>query len=483
MSEIIELSALLKKLSAARVLCIGDIMLDRYIYGGAERLSPEAPIPVLKKTREKEVLGGVGNVVANLAALGAGVTLVSVIGDDEAGRSITALLKAVGCRIQGLVTDKARPTTIKTRFVAGQQQLLRVDHEDASALSAPVAQNVRAAITTAIDQCDVVVISDYAKGVLSRDMVRMAIDLAKASGKRVIVDPKLKDFSFYRGADLITPNRKELEDATGQKSASDDEIRAAALKIITQCDIGAVLATRSQDGMSVVTSDDAPVHIRATAREVFDVSGAGDTVVAAIAAALACGAPLDLAARLATVASGIVVGKQGTATVTPDEIESCLSTQDQDGAATLAQVQEQVGRWRARGLKIGFTNGCFDLLHPGHVSLLKQARGQCDRLIVALNTDNSVRRLKGPARPVQNENARATVLNALGTVDLVVLFDDETPIELIRAISPDVLVKGSDYTIDKVVGAEHVQSYGGRVFLATLENGFSTTATVRKISG
>ncbi len=482
MSEIIDLSKTLKNLSNARVLCIGDIMLDRYIYGGAERLSPEAPIPVLKKTREKEVLGGVGNVVANIAALGAGVCVVTVVGDDEAGQGITRLLETAGCATTGLITDKTRPTTIKTRFIAGQQQLLRVDHEETKAVSKTVADQIKNAIAHELKNCDVVAMSDYAKGVLSQETVRDIINLAKSAGKRVIVDPKIRDFSYYHGADLITPNRKELEEATGQKAGTDDEVRAAALKVIHDCGIGAVLATRSQDGMSVITASDAPVHIRAAAREVFDVSGAGDTVVATIAAAMASGASLTLAAQLATVAAGIVVGKQGTATVTPDEIESLLSSRS-DSAVTLAQVQEQANRWRARGLKIGFTNGCFDLLHPGHISLLKQAREQCDRLIVGLNTDRSVSRLKGPTRPVQKENARATVLNALGTVDLVVLFDEETPINLIKGISPDVLIKGADYTVDKVVGADHVLSYGGRVFLAKLEDGFSTTATVKKISG
>ena len=478
---------ILKNFSKARVLCIGDVMLDRYIYGSAERISPEAPIPVLKKNREKEVLGGVGNVAANVQALGATAFLATVTGNDEAGRMIAEKISGAGGKKDGIVSDDKRPTTVKIRFVAGQQQLLRVDHEETRAIEKSVSDRLRDAIKRFMPHCDVVIMSDYAKGVLSRDMVSECIRLAKEAQKPVIVDPKVKDFSFYRGASLITPNRKELEDATGLKAATDEDVATAARKIIADCGIDAVIATRSQDGLSVVTRDRQPVHIRAAAREVFDVSGAGDTVVATLAAAMAAHASLEAAAELANIAAGIVVGKFGTATVTPAEIEADIANREgrhsDGGAVTLAQALAHVDNWRAKGLKIGFTNGCFDLLHPGHISLLRQAREQCDRLIVGLNTDNSVRRLKGPSRPVQNENARATVLKALESVDLVVLFDEDTPIDLIKALAPDLLVKGSDYTVDKVVGADFVQARGGRVFLAKIEDGFSTTATVRKISG
>lgn len=482
-SEYIDFFDVLNALPKARVLCIGDIMLDRYVYGAAERLSPEAPIPVLRKSREKEVPGGVGNVVANLADLGAKVSVLSVIGDDEAGRSLCRLVQARTGSSAGLVVDPARPTTVKTRFVAGQQQLLRVDDEETRAVSGDTARDIGQRLAAAVDECDVVVLSDYAKGVLSRETVAHAIALAASAGKPVIVDPKIRDFSFYRGASVITPNRKELEEAAGLRAATDDEVRAAALKLIDACGVRAVLATRSQDGMSVITATDDPVHIRAEAREVFDVSGAGDTVVAVLAAAMAVGASLADAAQLANAAAGIVVGKPGTATVTVDEIRAALTRQPSGGAMALPRALELAEKWRAKGLKVGFTNGCFDLLHPGHVSLLRQARAQCDRLVVGLNSDASVRRLKGASRPVHDEIARATVLSALDMVDAVVVFDEDTPIDLIRALRPDVLVKGADYTLDRVVGADVVMSYGGRVYLAALEDGFSTTATVRKISG
>lgn len=482
-SEYINFSNILALLPKARVLCIGDIMLDRYVYGSAERLSPEAPIPVLRKTREKEVPGGLGNVVANLAALGAGVSVLSIVGDDEAGRSLSRLIDERTGKAGGLIVDPSRPTTVKTRFVAGQQQLLRVDDEDAKAVSGLTAQEMGRRLADAVDGCDVVVLSDYAKGVLTREIVARVMELAAQAGKPVVVDPKVRDFSFYRGASVITPNRKELEEAAGFRAGTDDEVRAAALKLIDACGVRAVLATRSQDGMSVITAKDDPVHIRAQAREVFDVSGAGDTVVAVLSAALAVGAPLAAAAQLANAAAGIVVGKSGTATVTADEIHAALTRPSAGGATSLPGVMELAERWRSQGFRVGFTNGCFDLLHPGHVSLLRQAREQCDRLVVGLNSDASVRRLKGASRPVHDQDARATVLSALDMVDAVILFDEDTPIDLIRALRPDVLVKGADYTVDRVVGADVVMSYGGRVHLAALEDGFSTTATVRKLSG
>ncbi len=465
-------------------------MLDRFVYGAVDRISPEAPIPVLLVDREKHMLGGAGNVVANITALGACATLVAMVGKDSAGEDVARQLAAQGVTA-ALETVSDRSTTVKSRFVSGMQQILRVDREKSSVISKETEDKILSRVEKEMAACGAVILSDYGKGLLTARVVAEIISLARKQGKPVIVDPKGRDFSKYKGASFVTPNRKELETATDMIAATDDDVRAAAMKVIVSCGIGGVLATRSRDGMSLITADDAPMHIPSDVREVYDVSGAGDTVIATFAATLAAGSVPRHAAVLSNIAAGIVVGKAGTATARPEEIEAAIArglktekkTDFKAGKqTTLAGAAEQAERWRARGFKVGFTNGCFDLLHPGHLSSLRQAKAACDYLIVGLNADASIRRLKGPTRPVQDQIARAAILSALEMVDLVVVFEEDTPIELIKGIKPDVLVKGGQYKLEEVVGYDVVTSYGGKVVRAEMEEGFSTTNTIAKMA-
>ncbi len=480
-----DLAGIVARMSGSAVAVVGDAMLDRFVYGDVTRISPEAPIPVFREGREVRMPGGAGNVARNLAALGAQARLAAVVGDDEDGKALAQLLAREPGLVADIVAVAGRVTTRKTRFVAGAQQLLRADREDVSALPADAADALLAAFSRALKGAGAAVLSDYAKGSLVSGMAAKLIALARKAGVPVVVDPKVADFSVYAGADVVTPNRQELAAASGLPVASDGEVVAAARKVMKTSAIGAVLCTRSAQGMSLVTAADA-VHIAAEAREVFDVSGAGDTVVATIAAALAAGAKLVDAVAIANAAAGIVVGKLGTAVAHPGEILSALQRRAVMPAAgklvTAEEARRRADAWRADGLKVGFTNGCFDLLHPGHVHLLAGARAACDRLIVGLNDDASVRGLKGDGRPVQAAEARALVLGALETVDLVVLFGEATPRRLIETIAPDVLFKGADYRREDVVGGDFVEARGGRVVLIDLAPGFSTTLTIARMS-
>jgi len=475
------------RLAQARVLCIGDLMLDRFVYGQVDRVSPEAPIPVVTVDREVAVLGGAGNVVRNLVALGVETCFISVIGDDPAGREVTQLVGAEAHLEPHLLIEPRRRTTIKTRFIAASQQLLRADRETVSPVSAPIRDQLLRRAEEALRDHAVLILSDYGKGVLDAGTVAALIEAARANGVKIVIDPKGRDYARYQGASLLTPNRRELMDATGLPTGTSDEVFAAGHSLMTRCAIDALLVTRSQDGMTLVERGGRVTHMAAEAREVFDVSGAGDTVIATLAAALGGGVALADACRLANVAAGIVVGKVGTAITHAAEIVSALQTQDlaqgETKVMSLPEALDQIASWRAGGLKIGFTNGCFDLLHPGHISLLVQARAQCDRLVVGINTDASVKRLKGPERPIQAETARAVVLASLTPVDAVVMFGEDTPLALIEAIRPDVLVKGADYRLDEVVGADIVRRHGGRVYLAKLLPGHSTTGTIARIDG
>lgn len=486
MTDISALVERVERLKGVPVLCIGDAMLDRFIYGSVDRISPEAPIPVLRVERETVMLGGAGNVVRNLVALGIHTGFIAVVGDDDPGNEIGRLLGELDGIDPCLVVEPGRQTTIKTRFFASSQQLLRADRETGVELKALSRDQLLNHADSLIAKAGAVILSDYGKGVLTPPVVGDLIARARAAGKPVIVDPKGTDYGRYRGATLLTPNRKELHEATAMAVDSDDAVVAAARHLIDTCGVEAVLVTRSQDGMSLVTAAGAVHHLPAEAREVFDVSGAGDTVIATLAAAIASGAdPLD-AARIANVAAGIVVGKVGTAVAYGHEViaglhhDEILSAETKVRGATAAE--DMVGRWHRKGYKVGFTNGCFDLLHPGHVSLLSQAKAACDRLVVGLNSDASVKRLKGPTRPVQTEASRATVLASLASVDMVVIFGEDTPLDLIRQLKPDVLVKGADYTVDTVVGAADVTGWGGQVVLAKLVDGQSTTNTIKKMS-
>lgn len=476
-----------KKMSGSRVLCIGDVMMDRFVYGSIDRISPEAPIPVLRVEREKHMLGGAGNVVANLAALGAKAVLIAVTGQDSAGQDIQKQLEEMGVTAK-LEPSADRMTTVKSRFVCGNQQMLRVDREKNSAIPADVEAKIIRHIEDSVPQVSVVILSDYNKGLLTDKIIRSAIDCANRHGKPIIVDPKGHDFTRYHGSTILTPNRKELETVTKMTADSDEAVCLAAMKLIETCHVKAVLATRSKEGMSLVSGVDNPLHIPAQVREVFDVSGAGDTVIASFAAAMAGGVAMQNAALIANIAAGIVVGKSGTATARPEEIctmiEQGLLTEKRltSKLVNKAAAAEEAERQRARGKIVGFTNGCFDLLHLGHIASLRQAKENCDFLIVAINSDASVKRLKGESRPIQDEEARAGILSALEIVDRVVIFEEDSPYEFIKAIKPDVLVKGGQYKLEEVVGYDILQSYGGKIIRAEMEEGLSTTNTIAKMA-
>ena len=485
MSDLTGLTGHVEHLARARVLCIGDLMLDRFIYGEVLRISPEAPIPVMRVERELAMLGGAGNVARNLISLGASCTFLSLLGRDTVGRELAAMVGAEP-RIEAyLLTDPERVSTIKSRYLAAGQQLLRTDHETAEPVSPAIAEDLQRAAVDAIEGHQAVVLSDYGKGVLSTTLIEAVIARARELGVPVVVDPKGDDFGRYRGASVVSPNRSELAAAARQAAGDDDEVVAAARALISDCGIDAVLATRGSRGMSLVGAEEV-VHLPARSQDVFDVSGAGDTVVASFAAAVGCGLPAAEAASLANVAAGIVVGKVGTAVVTAGDLEAALRHGDvldsESKVLAADRADERLARWRRQGQRIGFTNGCFDLLHPGHVSLMRQARAACDRLVVGLNSDASVARLKGPDRPVQGEAARALVLASLEDVDLVVVFAEDTPLALIERFRPEVLVKGADYALDDVVGGDLVRGWGGRVVLANLEPGHSTSGTIERLA-
>tara|TARA_B100000686_G_C16722487_1_gene935802 strand:+ start:302 stop:1693 length:1392 start_codon:yes stop_codon:yes gene_type:complete len=460
-------------------------MLDRFVTGEVDRISPEAPVPVLRIVDEQEMVGGVGNVCRNLIGLGGTVDLVALTGDDKAGTLLQEMVGALEGATVNLIVESTRRTAIKTRFLAGNQQIMRADSEMVGQICSIIGGKLEAAATDELESYSALVLSDYGKGVFDSGRAQKLINAAQKASVSVIVDPVGNDYTKYSSADLVTPNRKELAEATGLEVNNIKNVEAAATTLMRQHNFGSVLVTLSQDGMLLVT-DDESLHVSTHAREVFDVSGAGDTVVAVLAGALAGGAVLADAVRLANLAAGVVVGKIGTGTVYTTEIVAALHHQEISRAEakiiSMKEVRDRVEVWHRQGLKIGFTNGCFDLLHPGHVSLLAQARDVVDKLIVGLNSDESIARLKGKDRPVQNETSRAAVLASLASVDVVVLFSDDTPLDLIKYFQPDVLIKGSDYTKGEVVGAAEVEGWGGEIFLATLVEGHSTTATIRRLA-
>ena len=485
-----DLSALQHLLGLApgrRVACVGDLMIDRFVYGDVSRVSPEAPVPVLARTRELVMLGAAGNVARNVAALGGEVSLVGLVGGDPEGLEA---LRLVGeeAGVEGyLVTDPDRPTTLKTRFVSGGQQLLRVDLEASRAVSGDVEQRLVRTIRDAAKGAGAILLSDYGKGVVTDAVIAVCREAASAGGGVVVVDSKARSFARYGAVDLIKPNAAELANATDLPTETDAQIELALVSALKLWEAKAILVTRASKGISLAVRGQAIRHFPTAPREVFDASGAGDTTLAALGLALAAKAPLDDAIAFAQLASGVAVGKVGTATVSPDElVEAALSAHMAPAEAKVATAQrmaDEVARWRARGLRVGFTNGCFDILHKGHVAYLSQARGWCDRLIVGLNSDASVRTLKGEGRPVNDLESRALVLAGLGSVDLVVPFEEATPVRLIEAARPDVLVKGADYSESEVVGHDLVKTWGGEVRLAAIVEGYSTTAAIARMSG
>jgi len=484
--DLASLQSLLTAVSGVRVVCVGDVMIDRFVYGEVHRTSPEAPVPVLARGRETTMLGGAGNVARNVAALGGLAALTGVIGDDAAANEALGLVGDEAGMEGHLVAERGRPTTVKTRYVAAGQQLLRVDSEDSRPASREVEARLVTAIRHASGEAGAILLSDYGKGAVSPAVIEACLAAAKATGAVLIVDSKARSFARYGAADIVKPNAAELAAATKLPTTTDPEVEAALARALDLSRARAVLVTRAAKGMSLAVRGQPVRHFPGRPREVFDVSGAGDTALAALGLALAAKADPAAAVEFALLASGVAVGKAGTAVVSPQELVEAEITAHMAPAeaklATPGQVAAKAQAWREAGLKVGFTNGCFDILHKGHVAYLAQARAWCDRLIVGVNSDRSVRALKGEGRPVNDLESRALVLAGLAHVDLVAPFDEETPIELIKAARPDVLVKGADYTVEGVVGHELVQGWGGEVKLAPIVEGYSTSAAIARIT-
>jgi D-beta-D-heptose 7-phosphate kinase/D-beta-D-heptose 1-phosphate adenosyltransferase len=472
-----------ERLADANVLVVGDVLLDRFIQGRVTRVSREAPVPVLKYGASRSFPGAAGNVAANLLAYGGRATLVAMTGADPASDELNSLCRAFPRLDVAFVVDSSRPTTVKTRYLSGWHQLLCIDAEDTRPASPAVRDQLVRAATAAMTTAGVVVLSDYARGALDPASIAALIGAARKAGKPVIVDPRRSAASAFAGATLVTPNIEEMLEFTGIRADSDEAAVAACRKVLAGVAIDAVLLTRGPDGMTLLAREGAPLHVHAETHRVFDVTGAGDTVVATLAAALAVGVPLPDAVRLANIAAGIVVAKPGTATVQPQELRRALGAGLGDGIAGADDAAGHVAGWRGNGLKVGFTNGVFDLLHRGHLHSLEQAARRVDRLVVGVNSDASTRRLKGPERPVQDQATRAAVLAALRFVDMVVVFDEDTPEPLIRRLGPDMLFKGADYAGKDIPGGAFVEATGGTVALLPLLEGYSTTGTVKKVRG
>lgn len=462
--------------SKTHVVVAGDVMLDRYLFGSTGRISPEAPVPIVHVQETDDRPGGAANVAVNLASLGVTTRLVGVVGNDDAGESLQSILKSRGIHCD-FHSVEDRPTITKTRVQSRGQQLIRLDQENSAAMPGDAVVHV---LKKSIKDAGAVVLSDYGKGVLT-DVATM-IAVCRESGVPVLVDPKGEDFEKYRGASLITPNQSEFEAVVGVCD-TEEELVSRARAMLDDLNIDALLITRSEKGMLLLESDMEPVFLRAQAREVFDVTGAGDTVIATLAGAIASGQDLASAAALANIAAGLVVRKIGVATVTPGEISISLHQRGQGGRGLvgLKELKLMVAESRGRGERIIMTNGCFDVLHAGHVSYLEEAKGLGDRLIVAVNDDASVRRLKGESRPVNKLEDRLLVLAGLAAVDWVVPFSDDTPASLIAELLPDVLVKGGDYNPDDIAGARDVLQNGGEVRVLAFRDGHSSSRIIDKL--
>jgi len=474
-----------------RILVVGDLVLDRYVWGEAERISPEGPIPILRVTSEEERPGGAGNVVSALAHLGARVSLCGVIGDDRPGAALANQLAALCDDQAGMLKEAGRPTTVKTRYIGyvqsarrGIQHMLRVDREITTPLTRETEEEVLEYLTAAISRQEAVVLSDYDKGMLTERILRRTIELARERGVPVVSDPKIgRSYSVYSGSTVLTPNRYETQLATGIAPHDADSVRRAAQALIAMADSQYVVITLDRDGMFLAGVDEPGMHIQMQPREVFDVTGAGDMVVSVITLMLACGATIREAATLANVAAGVEVAKVGAAPVSRTEILADLLGGDGIGGKlkTIEEAARMAQEARRTNRKVVWTNGCFDILHVGHYEYLKFSRRQGDLLIVGLNSDDSVRRIKGPHRPITGEAERARILAALDVVDAVVIFDEDTPEQMIGTIQPDVIVKGADYRKEDVIGGAFVESYGGRVVLAPIIEGISTSDIVQRI--
>ena len=458
-----EAAQVITQMQRRSVLVVGDVMLDRYVDGAAQRLSPEAPVPVLGMTGETCLAGGAANVACNLAALGCHVRLIGVTGEDENGRALARQLKSSGAVTFKRVVDKSRPTTTKTRYRANGQQMLRVDNEARHDVDAKTAAEIVKHFGAVGAKYDYAIISDYAKGALPASLVAELIHLAKCADMPLVVDPKHDDFKRYAGANILTPNLAELRRATAIASDDVKDIAKAASRLAGRLGATGILTTLGPRGVLFAGPGRQPHHVASIGREVFDVSGAGDTVVACLTAALCGATPLRQACALANLAAGVVVGKLGTAVATPGEIICMAGAPAPD--TDIQRISRLCREWAAGGLTIGFANGCFDMLHPGHIHLLRHARAHCNRLVVGINSDASVRRLKGETRPMQSQDSRAAALMQIEHVDEVAVFDEDTPLDLIKAIQPNFIFKGGDYKKSEVVGGEVAKANGGEVVI------------------
>lgn len=467
------------------ILVIGDVMLDRYLMGSVNRISPEAPVPIVLLNKSEERAGGAANVAANLSGLGVNTKIIGCIGNDPTGQSLKQLIIDAGIDIANIMTSTLRPTVSKTRVMSGNQQIVRIDDESISVFTSNETEQLLNKVTSALNaKPAMVILSDYAKGVLSEVTCQLIISQCKQFNIPVIADPKGRDYSKYIGATALTPNKKETAEACGVAIYETEALLKAAKQLKNNLKLDFLAVTRGEEGISFIDNSQIK-HIPATAKKVFDVSGAGDTVIATLAAGLVHGLSPHDALQLANIAAGIVVGKVGTVPVSQNELLKTLISEDgqsqTDKICDENQLLALVSQWKDSHQKIVFTNGCFDLLHAGHVTYLEAAKKNGDKLILGLNTDRSVSVLKGPTRPVVHEGDRARVLAALASVDAVILFDEDTPLQLIDAIHPDVIVKGDDYTEEQVVGGKEVKSWGGSVKLIPLVQGRSTSNIIKKL--
>ncbi|WP_419768444.1 D-glycero-beta-D-manno-heptose-7-phosphate kinase [Arcobacter sp.] len=463
------------------ILVIGDLMVDHYLWGTCDRISPEAPVQIIDIQNETKVLGGAGNVISNLLSLGAEVGVLSVVGDDSVAEEVKYLIDATDAK-SFLILQKGRKTSKKSRIMASKSQVVRYDHESKNNISFESTDKVYAKLQQIVNGYDLILLSDYGKGVLTNDLTQRIIKIATLNNKKVIVDPKGKSYAKYAGAYFLTPNKKEAEVATGIKIDSEDSLRDALKELQKIASLEMSVITLSEDGIAVLK--DKEVTVKPTvAKEVFDVTGAGDTVLASLGYALAMTEDIFAALEFANLAAGVVVGKLGSATVTLDEIEDYKATLHKSSIdlhiKTVKEIKKVAKRLRKQNKKIIFTNGCFDILHKGHVSYLNNAKSLGDILIVGLNSDDSVKRLKGENRPINNHDDRAYILSALECVDYVVIFDEDTPYELIERVKPDILVKGADYEGKEVVGSDIAKE----TVLIDFVEGKSTTSTIEKILG
>ena len=463
-----------------KVFLIGDIMLDQYIFGNVNRISPEAPVPIFLKDKSKEMLGGSGNVLSNLISLGTNTFYLSIVGKDDNALKVRKLLNKLKPNNYYLLSEKKRKTTVKTRFIVNSQQIIRVDEEDSAFINKNLEDRLIKKIDSYITGKDVVIISDYNKGIITERISKYVIKKSNALNIPVIIDPKNEDFNIYRNATLITPNQLEASKVTKMKAQSDKDAEACGKTIIKKYNINKVLITRGEKGLLLV-SKKASVHSPTAAKEVFDVSGAGDTVLAVIAACY----PNKIAEKkilsLANKAAGKVVAKIGTSTISIDELIKNKKNNSKDKILDLKTLSKKIKIDKEKGLKIGFTNGCFDILHYGHVKYLEKSKLYCDKLIVALNSDNSVKLIKGKSRPINNQSTRASIISSLNCCDYIIIFDERTPLSLIKKIKPDLITKGGDYKNKKIVGESEIKRWGGTALKLDFINDLSSTNLIEKL--